>query len=1018
MCLNRAIFEKMCRFILLLYFSLTISPAVGQENAFNPEFPLQDLSITQWTSEEGLSSNNTTSVFQDSDGLIWITSFNGFMTFDGERFETFDQNRLPFLETDGFYAALQDTDGSILLGSQGSGLVCFRNGEFYSYKPLHGTIPKSIRSLFKVTNGDILIGASNAGLFRLRNDTVSRIQHDQLLNATVMAMVEDKTGKVWIGTDGNSLFSLKGGDVQQLTKTDGLVSNNIEALELDSRGRLIIGTAQGLVSLDSSSRKFISFPALSNNHINALFIDEWSSVWIGTERGLARISSSGEVPELLVSKNNIDFVRITKILKDMEGNLWVTSNRSGLIRLQETNITNMQVPLISSNRTNIIHETQAGRLYIGTDANQVDICENNTCEPLLINTSVDGNGVRDIFEESKNSLWLATYSGIINIKNGKEIRYSTAQGMPADDFRTILRDREGNFWFGSRSGGLVKFKDGKILKIYGQKNGLQSNYVMAVTEGSRGDIYVGTHSGGMSVISPEGKIQTYHLREDDAGILLFNIDEDKEGRIWVMANTGPVYFDGDSLKSISLQQDNKGKTYFDWVDDEQGSIWITTSIGVMHVDKSTLVDYVAKNKGEVPYLLVDDKDGMSNKECTGATRSILSTSGRIYIPTLGGVCIINPERKRNNLIIPTIRISHFVTDTIEHNPGREGQKVKAGTLRYSFQFSSLSFSAPERNRFRYQLLGLDKDWSGVVSDGEVEYTNLPPGTYTFRVIGSNDNNIWNEKGASLTFHVDPFFYQTIWFYVLLVVLVSAILFSIYQWRITLMHKQNEALKKVNTELDRFVYSASHDLRSPLASIMGLINVARRDTGTEKVDYLGLIEKSVVKLDSFISDIIDFSRNARLDVVAETIDFETMLRDVFEDLRFVEQYEKIQRSVFIHTNKEFRSDPKRVRIILSNLVGNAIKHHFPAQRNNPTVSIKVENNKEGITVTVTDNGPGIEEKYLTDIFKMFFRATNRTPGSGLGLYIVEETVNKLQGNITVSSVLGEGTTFTVKLPDLA
>ena len=189
-----------------------------------------------------------------------------------------------------------------------------------------------------------------------------------------------------------------------------------------------------------------------------------------------------------------------------------------------------------------------------------------------------------------------------------------------------------------------------------------------------------------------------------------------------------------------------------------------------------------------------------------------------------------------------------------------------------------------------------------------------------------------------------------------------------------MRKQNEALKKVNTELDRFVYSASHDLRSPLASIMGLINVAGRTTVPTQVDYLGLIEKSVVKLDSFINDIIDFSRNARLDVVAEPIEFETMRKDVFEDLRFVEQYEKIQRSVFVRTTRSFRSDPKRVRIILSNLVANAIKHHFPAQRNNPFVSIEVVDDKDGIIVTVSDNGPGIEEQYLKDIFKMFFRAT--------------------------------------------
>ena len=262
-----------------------------------------------------------------------------------------------------------------------------------------------------------------------------------------------------------------------------------------------------------------------------------------------------------------------------------------------------------------------------------------------------------------------------------------------------------------------------------------------------------------------------------------------------MANTGPAFFDGDSLKSITLQQDTKGKTYFDWIDDEQGSIWITTSIGVIQIDKSTLVEYISQKKPEVPFLLVDDTDGMSNKECTGATRSILSSSGKIYIPTLGGVCVINPEQKRNNLVIPTIRISQFVTDTIEHNPAQAGQRIAAGTLRYSFRFSSLSFSAPERNRFRYQLEGLDKEWSAPVSNGEVEYTNLPPGTYTFRVIGSNDNNLWNEQGASVTFHVDPFFYQTLWFYILMTVLVSGICFPFISGALPLCASRMKHSKK-------------------------------------------------------------------------------------------------------------------------------------------------------------------------------------------------------------------------------
>jgi signal transduction histidine kinase/ligand-binding sensor domain-containing protein len=1004
------------RFLLIVILALVyVNLADAQVNPFDPSKPLSDLSITQWTAEDGLSSNNTTSVFQSSEGLLWITSFNGFMTFDGERFETYDRNTLSFLETDGFYSVIE-SNKIIYIASQGSGLIQYKEGVFSSYQPAFGKMPKSIRSLLKTRSGEIIIGGSNAGLFRMKRDSIHEVQHADLKGATVMALLEDNEGTIWIATDGNGLFSLTGQTLRHYTRQDGLTSNSVEGLALSPEGILFAGTERGMLSYRSEDH-FVRYPETENYHINALWVDEWSTVWIGTEKGLLRYNLKQPKPELLLSKNNIDFVRVTDIVKDKEENLWLTSNRSGLIRLKETNITNIQTPLISSKRVNIVKEGLRGTLLIGTDANQIDIFENDRWRTQPIKILAGGNGVRDIFEESARSLWLATYSGIIHIQDGKETVYSTAQGMPADDFRTILKDRRGNFWFASRSGGLVKFKDGKILEVYHQNNGLESNYVLAVTELANGNIAVGTHSGGMTIISPDGKTNTFHLRKDDAGILLFNIDQDKQGRIWVMANTGPVAFHDDSLRAIALQPDAKGKTYFDFVDDENGNFWITTSVGVMRIEKQNLIDQVEGKPGEIPFQLVDDKDGMNNKECTGATRSLRSVSGKLYIPTLGGVCVINPVNQRRNTIVPTIRISHFLSDTLEHNTYQHNQKIKAGTLRYSFQFSALSFTAPERNRFRYRLEGFDNDWSPMKSEGTVEYTNLPPGTYTFHVIGSNDNNLWNEKGAALRFTVEPFFYQTYWFYGLLIVLISGLLFSIYQWRMRLVQKQNQALQKVNTELDRFVYSASHDLRSPLSSILGLINVARKDENQDKSQYLNMIEKSVVKLDSFIRDIIDFSRNARLEVAVEEIDFAVLLKDIFEDLRFVENYEKIQRTVVIHTAKSFRSDSKRIRVILSNLIANAIKHHFPPQRTNPFVSIEITDDVHGIVITVADNGPGIEEKYLKDIFKMFFRATDRTSGSGLGLYIVEETVARVNGKINVASTWGEGTTFTVKLPDL-
>jgi signal transduction histidine kinase len=246
--------------------------------------------------------------------------------------------------------------------------------------------------------------------------------------------------------------------------------------------------------------------------------------------------------------------------------------------------------------------------------------------------------------------------------------------------------------------------------------------------------------------------------------------------------------------------------------------------------------------------------------------------------------------------------------------------------------------------------------------------------------------------------------------------VLFILYGLYRWRISFIREQNLALRKVNAELDRFVYSASHDLRSPLSSILGLISVARADKENQGM-YMDLMEKSVKKLDSFIRDIIEFSRNARLEVSPERIDFEKMFNDILDDLHFMDNYDKIKKTMNVRVDVPFYSDAKRLRVVLSNIVANAIKHHLTSRRD-PSLDIRVsQNGNAGVVIEVSDNGPGIPPEHLENIFKMFFRATDRTSGSGLGLYIVKETVHRLNGEVTVTSQLDKGTTFTIALPSL-
>jgi len=227
--------------------------------------------------------------------------------------------------------------------------------------------------------------------------------------------------------------------------------------------------------------------------------------------------------------------------------------------------------------------------------------------------------------------------------------------------------------------------------------------------------------------------------------------------------------------------------------------------------------------------------------------------------------------------------------------------------------------------------------------------------------------------------------------------------------------QNEELKKVNSELDRFVYSVSHDLRAPLLSTLGLIEISRNEKDEqEKYRYLELMHKSIRKLDNFIIDIINLSKNARLDLHHDLIDFDKLIQSVLDEHSYIEQSKSIEFKKDIQQTGDFYTDSKRLLIILNNLISNAIRY---SNSEMPFVQITVQADLEKATIKISDNGIGIGPEHLEKIFQMFYRASQSKSGSGLGLYIVKETVQKLKGTVQVQSQVNEGSTFIIGLPSL-
>jgi signal transduction histidine kinase len=233
-----------------------------------------------------------------------------------------------------------------------------------------------------------------------------------------------------------------------------------------------------------------------------------------------------------------------------------------------------------------------------------------------------------------------------------------------------------------------------------------------------------------------------------------------------------------------------------------------------------------------------------------------------------------------------------------------------------------------------------------------------------------------------------------------------------------LQERNEELSKINQELDSFVYSVSHNLKAPLMSVLGLLNLAKMEDeqrGNYFKNYFDMMERSILKLDETLKEILDYSRNARKDLSIEEVDVEKIIQDNLEKMQYLPGSEKIEKDIHIDAESPLYSDAYRLSVIFNNLISNAIKYH-DSRKERSFLHITIKVNSSDAYMEFRDNGIGIGKEYLSKVFDMFFRATVQKEGAGLGLYIVKETVEKLKGRIEVESKLGEGTVFRINIPN--
>ncbi|NBP70726.1 MAG: hypothetical protein EBU52_18555, partial [Cytophagia bacterium] len=577
--------------LIVLLFQARISYA--QLANIPQQAALSQTSVYQWTGENGLISNNITSAIQSSDGFIWITTYNGIMRFDTDRIVVYDRSVLPILATDAFYQVYEDKHGVLWFASQGSGVVQYADKKFKLLEVTGEKMPKSVRSLLIEDDGSVWIGSNNEGLFRMTKEGVlKRLDHEVLNSISIFDVVRDKKGKLWIATDGNGLFSFNGTHLEHFGQDEGLLSNNVSTLGVSEGDTLYVGTADGLHTLYNGKLKTLNF--LKNVPINDVYIDQENRKWFATENGVARISADNKLEELSSRKKGFAYSRLNSISRDKEGSVWISSGRDGLLQMRETGILNItEQHGLSNNRVNIVVEDATHTFYIGTDVGSIDRYHEGELTHIELKTDLKEAGIRDICGGINGTLWIASYRGILRVQGNSEKLLGEKDGLTAIDMRRILSDKNDDLWFASRSGGIFKYsqKLNKVVKRYTKDEGLESNYVLSLEQNSQGDIYAGTHSGGLTLIKNDGAMHTYHITDNDAGVLIFNIHIDEDDNVWIVSNLGLYRFSMGTFTKIKLRAINKGETYFDWLEDHEHNAWVTTNLGVLKIERKDLLKF-------------------------------------------------------------------------------------------------------------------------------------------------------------------------------------------------------------------------------------------------------------------------------------------------------------------------------------------------------------------------------------------------------------------------------------------
>ena len=776
-------------FNLIIIISLLLIPT-----RILPQNP-SDAYISHYlTSQNGLPQNTIYAVTQDSDGYIWIGTDEGVVRFDGIKFQHFNKLNTKHIKNNSITSLFVAHDGTLWIGTFGGGITLYHPKEktFTSHTTQNGLSNDFIWTITEDREQNILLGTVGGGLIRFKDNRFDSFSTAHgLSNNIVNAIFEDHTNTLWIGTE-NGLDQLNpDSTIKVYTTRNGLADNNIMAVREDNRGILWIGTANGLTAIRGDT--FITFTTrdgLSNNLVRAIHQDKQGNLWIATDGGLNRIVKGDRFPatvgiEPFGSTGDRVANSLMTIFEDREENLWIGSSGDGLTILHQRKLRTLTVKDgLARHYTKAVFQDAGGTVWIGTNGGGLNRLKDGNIKTYTTDHGLGGNFINSICGDEQGNLWVGTGRGLSLYNPGKDafFTYPRQDGLPSNAIHALYHDHAGNLWIGTYGGGLIRFhKKDNTFFTYTVQNGLSNNFILSIAEDGENRLWVGTNKGLNRL--ENDKIKTYTRADGLSDDIIYDIYPGPGGVLWLGTNGGGLNrFDYKNGTFTHYTRENGllSNVISRVIEDGGGNLWMSSNQGICTVSIRELNFMAAGKRSYLNWKFFGEADGMESPVCSGGFQpaGMKTRDGRLWFPTIKGIVVIDPRTIKYNRVEPPVFIERLVVDGVTRlshisimSPLR-GQPIRfpSDTEKIKISFTALSFTAPRKVRFRYRLKGYNDNWFETGSREQVEYSDLPPGRYTFEVIACNNDGLWNTRRTTAKFVIKHPFHETIGFY-LIVVLV-------------------------------------------------------------------------------------------------------------------------------------------------------------------------------------------------------------------------------------------------------